>query len=70
MYTSFDYFLWALLIMGVSTYVYTALKNEEEVKVHFFGADKKISVKYLIIICLLDGLVLGSLLGYLLFRFI
>jgi hypothetical protein len=70
MYTNFDYFLWFLLALGVCTYVYTAFKNKEEVKVHFFGSDKNISVKYLIIICLLDGLVLGALMGYLLFRFI
>lgn len=68
MYTNFDYFLWFVLVMGVGLYVYTAMKNTESVKVHFFGADKKLALKNLIVICLLDGIVLGLLLGYLIFR--
>jgi uncharacterized integral membrane protein len=43
------------------------MQNKDDVKVSFFGDERKLSKRSLILICFLDGLILGILVGYLLF---
>lgn len=56
-----------LVVLGVGIYMYAALHNKQEVEVEFMGSKKKLSVMALILISLLDGIVMGLILGYLLF---
>ena len=61
-----NYFLWFLVVFGTLTYVYTAFKNMESVSVNFFGTQKKLSVRNLMLIVLFDGFILGLIFSYLL----
>jgi len=61
------YFLIFLVVLGVLLYLYTAYVNTSKVKVNFFGSEKKISLRSLILICFVDGVVLGFIIGYLIF---
>lgn len=56
-----------LVVLGVCLYLYTAMQNKDDVKVSFLGDERKLSKRSLILICFLDGLILGILVGYLLF---
>ncbi len=62
-----NYFLIFLVVLGFLLYLYTAMQNSKKVTVDFFGANKKISVRSLIMICFVDGVVIGLVIGYLLF---
>lgn len=64
-----QYFLWFLLLFGVITYFYTAFKNTNSISVNFFGTQKKIAVRNLILIVLTDGIILGMILFYLILPF-
>lgn len=58
----------SLFVIGVAFYVYIASKNPDEVEVQFLGDKKKMPIRTMIIICLVDGIFLGLLLGYILFE--
>ncbi len=57
-----------LVVLGVGLYLYAAMNNKQEVAVDFMGNKKRLSVTALILISLLDGIVLGLMIGYLIFK--
>lgn len=57
-----------LFVVGVGFYLYVARKNQEETEVVFLGDKKKMPLSNVIIICLVDGIFFGLLLGYILFE--
>ncbi len=60
--------LLVLFFLGCGLYGYIASQNTEEVQVQFLREKKKLSLKYVILICFVDGLFLGVFLGYILFK--
>lgn len=48
-------------------YIYTAFQNSDEVKIKFLGEERKLNKTSLVLICFVDGLVMGVMLGYILF---
>ena len=64
-----QYFLLFLAVLGTLLYLHTAFNNSKKVTVSFFGSNKKVSLTSLILICFADGVVLGFIVGYLVFRY-
>ena len=48
-------------------YIYTAMQNSEEIKIKFLGEERKLNKTSLVLICFVDGLVMGTVLGYIMF---
>jgi uncharacterized membrane protein YciS (DUF1049 family) len=61
------YFLLFLAALGILLYMYTAYKNEKKASVNFFGNEKNITLRSLILICFVDGIIIGAIIGYLIF---
>lgn len=57
-----------LFIIGIGFYLYIASRNPEEIEVQFLGDKKQMPKRTMIMICLVDGIFLGLLLGYILFE--
>lgn len=57
-----------LIVLGAGVYIYAAMNNKQEVSVDFMGNKKKLSIMSLILISLLDGIVIGLMIGYLIFK--
>lgn len=60
-----NYFLWFVVVMTLIMYGYTAMKNSKMVDIVFMGTTKKISMRKLLLITMLDGLVIGMIAYYL-----
>jgi uncharacterized integral membrane protein len=60
-----SYFLWFLVILAGLMYTYIALANKAKVNVDFFGTKKSMTVRSLLVVCVLDGVGVGLLLYYL-----
>lgn len=48
-------------------YIYTGFQNGDELKLKFLGEERKMKKTSLLLITYIDGLVMGVLLGYILF---
>jgi len=58
----------SLFIVGIGFYLYIASRNTDEIEVQFLGDKKQMPKRTMIMICLVDGIFLGLLLGYILFE--
>ncbi len=57
-----------LTVLDILFYLYLAYNNRIDLKLNFFGADRKQGLGALIIMCLIDGIIIGIVLDRLLFR--
>lgn len=68
--TTFEFIRYSLIvlsILGAVLYLYMAFRNKAQISVDFFGLKKKITLRHMILICFLDGIVLGVIVGFLVF---
>jgi len=62
------YFLIFASLVGLITYVSVSMKNTQITELELFGEKKKLSVRSVVLITLLDGIMFGLLFGFLIFK--
>lgn len=62
------YFLIFASLVGLITYISVSMKNTQITELELFGEKKKLSVRSVVLITLLDGIMFGLLFGFLIFK--